>query len=128
MRFTGSIILIFTVLSVSSSLCFAGCEKPAPGYDSVYCSAKLFLESDNELNAAWKQLMPLLSPEQKKSSIQAQRDWIKYRNAKCSTENSINVDCNFDVNKERTKFLLDRITECKIGSCNESLLFKNTWE
>ena len=109
------------------TLSYAGCEKPSPGYDSVYCSAKLFLESDNELNAAWKQLMTFLNAEQKKNIIQVQRDWIKYRNAKCSTNNSIDVDCNYDVNKERTKFILDRITECKIGSCKDSMLSKSEW-
>jgi uncharacterized protein YecT (DUF1311 family) len=101
---------------------FAGCEKPAPGYDATYCFAKLFLESDNELNNAYKILNSVMNPEQKKKLLTAQRSWIKYRNASCSDGGTINVDCNYDVNKKRTKFLLDRITECKVGACKNELL------
>ena len=113
-------ILLF--LSIASGSVFAGCEKPAAGYDTTYCMAKLFVESDNELNDAYKNLSVLLNPEQKKKLIGAQRSWIKFRNAKCSDGGTIMVDCNYDVNKNRTKFLLDRVTECKIGSCKNDLL------
>jgi uncharacterized protein YecT (DUF1311 family) len=101
---------------------FASCVKPAPGYDTTYCFAKLFVESDNELNVAYKNLNSILNPEQKKKLLGSQRSWIKFRNASCSDGGSINVDCNFEVNKKRTKFLLDRITECKIGACKNELL------
>ena len=114
--------IFLLLLSLASGSVFAGCEKPAPGYDSTYCMAKLFVESDNELNDAYKNLSVLLNPEQKKKLIGAQRSWIKYRNAKCSDGGTIMVDCNYEVNKNRTKFLLDRITECKIGSCKNDLL------
>ena len=118
MKFKFSLLL----LSIASVNVFAGCEKPAPGYDSTYCMAKLFVESDNELNDAYKNLSALLNSEQKKKLIGAQRSWIKYRNAKCSDGGTIMVDCNYEVNKNRTKFLLDRFTECKIGSCKNDLL------
>lgn len=120
------LLVVLTLIFVYSKS-YAGCEKPSPGYDSVYCSAKLFLESDNELNASWKQLLPLLSTDQRKSIMQVQRDWIKYRASKCSENNSIDVDCNYILNKERTKFILDRITECKIGGCKDALLIKAEW-
>ena len=111
---------------VSASLvtanAFAGCEKPAPGYDTTYCFAKLFVESDNELNVAYKNLNSILNPEQKKKLLGPQRSWIKFRNASCSDSGTINVDCNFEVNKKRTKFFLDRTTECKIGACKNELL------
>ena len=113
-------ILLF--LSIASGSVFAGCEKPAAGYDTTYCMAKLFVESDNELNDAYKNLSVLLNPEQKKKLIGAQRSWIKFRNVKCSDGGTIMVDCNYSVNKNRTKFFLDRITECKIGSCKNDLL------
>ncbi len=115
------LILSFVALLVITNT-YANCEKPAPGYDTTYCFAKLFLQSDDELNAAYKALSALLNPEQKKRLISAQRSWIKYRNAKCYDRGSIMVDCNFEVNKNRTKFLLDRVTECKIGSCKNDLI------
>ena len=114
--------LILFIFAISVGNVFAGCEKPAPGYDTTYCYVKLFLQSDDELNEAYKSLSVLLNPEQKKKLIGAQRSWIKFRNAKCSDGGAIMVDCNYDVNKNRTKFLLDRITECKIGSCKNDLL------
>ena len=113
------LILFFSIVFGNA---IAGCEKPAPGYDTTYCMAKLFVESDNELNDSYKGLSALLNPEQKKKLVGAQRSWIKFRNAKCSDGGTIMVDCNYDVNKNRTKFLLDRITECKIGSCKNDLL------
>ena len=114
--------LILFIFSISFGNVFAGCEKPAAGYDSTYCMAKLFVESDNELNNAYKNLSILLNHEQKKKLIGAQRSWIKFRNVKCSDGGTIMVDCNYSVNKNRTKFFLDRITECKIGSCKNDLL------
>jgi uncharacterized protein YecT (DUF1311 family) len=101
---------------------FAGCENPAPGYDKTYCLAKLFVETDNELNEAYKSLNSVLSADQRKKLLPAQRAWIKYRNLACSEGGTIDVACNFKVNKSRTKFLLDRLTECKIGACKNDLL------
>ena len=94
--------LILFIFGISFGNVFAGCEKPAAGYDSTYCMAKLFVESDNELNNAYKNLSVLLNPEQKKKLIGAQRSWIKFRNAKCSDGGTIMVDCNYDVNNPET--------------------------
>ena len=47
---------------------------------------------------------------------------MKFRNAKYSDGEIIMVDCNNEVYRNRTKFLLGRITECKIGSCKNDLL------
>ena len=115
-----TIVIASTLLAAFNA--FAGCEKPAPGYDTTYCFAKLFVESDNELNDTYKKLNSALNPEQKKKLLASQRSWIKFRNASCSDGGAINVDCNYEVNKKRTKFLLDRITECKVGACKKELL------
>ena len=116
------VLLVAGLVISSPTNSLAGCDKPAPGYDTTYCLAKLFLESDNELNEAYKNLISKLKPHQKKILVGAQRSWIKFRNAECSDNGTISVDCNYAVNKQRTKFLLDRYTECKIGSCKDDLL------
>jgi len=121
-------VIIFILYLLFFGKTFAGCEKPSQGYDTTYCFAKLFLQSDEELNEAYKSLSALLNPEQKKRMIGAQRSWIKFRNAKCSDGSSIMVDCNFEVNKNRTKFLLDRVTECKIGACKNDLIGSESFD
>ena len=122
------IIVSLLLLLTASQGVFAGCEKPAAGYDSTYCLAKLFVESDNELNDTYKNLSSLLNSDQKKKLIAVQRSWIKFRNSKCSDGGTITVDCNYDVNKNRAKFLLDRITECKIGSCKIDLIASENFD
>jgi hypothetical protein len=37
--------LILFIFAISIGNVFAGCEKPAPGYDTTYCYVKLFLQS-----------------------------------------------------------------------------------
>jgi uncharacterized protein YecT (DUF1311 family) len=117
-------LIASTTFALISNVANAGCENPRPGYDEVYCMAKLFMESDNELNKAYRDLGSLLTTDQKKTLKSRQVQWIKYREKKCFQESNrggiISVSCNFQVNKSRTKFLLDRITECKIGACKSS--------
>lgn len=43
---------------------------------------------------------------------------MKYRDNVCQPESgTINVDCNYRVNRERTEYLRDRLRECKAGTC-----------
>lgn len=105
---------------------WAGCESPKPGYDTTYCTAKLFIESDQELNSAYSSLRSLLSENQKQILKRSQLAWIKYRDLWCSQSTdggvAISTSCSYKTNKARTKFLLDRITECKIGACSVTQL------
>ena len=95
-----------------------GCKNPKSSYDKTFCTAKLFLESDNELNQVYKELKDSLKKEQKDKLTAAQRKWITFRDESCSQNGTIDVDCNFKVNKDRGEYLRDRNRECKTGHCD----------
>lgn len=103
------------------------CAHFKTSYDQTYCTAKLFLESDNELNEVYKELKAQLSPEVAKGLTQTQRDWIRHRDMACENKGNINVDCNFRVNRERTEYLRDRLRECKTGNCQINAITKQSW-
>lgn len=105
------------------------CAKYHSSYDQTYCIAKLFLASDNELNDVYKKLKERLKGDSQKGLVQVQRDWIKHRNGACEGgTGSIDVDCNYRVNRERTNYLRDRLRECETGSCNNALIDKKSWQ
>lgn len=104
------------------------CEKFKTSYDKTYCVAKLFLESDKELNAVYAELRKPLKDDTKKALTETQRDWIKYRDGRCEASGSINVGCNYKVNRERAEYLRDRARECKTGNCDNAAIGKKSWE
>lgn len=132
MKLKLSSLLIAGLFTLTASVAHAydGCKNPSTEYDRTYCTAKLFLESDKELNDTYSGLMKYVKGDVKKSLIQVQKQWINYRNDKCSVSGTIDVDCNFNVNKARTVFLNDRLRECKTGHCQNDLItsdkFKET--
>jgi len=113
-----------------AALSFAddACVNPKTSYDSTYCVAKLFFESDKELNDVYKDLTKAIKESEKKKLVEAQRAWIKFRNNACESFGTINVKCNYEVNKNRTEFLRDRLRECKTGNCRNDLLAKQDWK
>ena len=124
------IVAIFVLQG--SQLVYAGCENPAPGYDQTYCVSKLFVESDKELNEVYGAIRKLLRNKKNKDDLKKnQLEWMKYRNSECYTKKddggTIYLDCNFELNKQRTKFFQDRLRECKIDKCQKSLFENKDW-
>ncbi len=119
LTFVFSVLVLFSMQARADD----ACKNPKTPYDSTYCTAKLFLESDKELNKVYKELKDSLKKEQKDKLTKSQRKWIEFRDATCSKDGTINVDCNFQVNKARGEQLRDRLRECKTGHCDEALLF-----
>ncbi|MFD0323679.1 lysozyme inhibitor LprI family protein [Lysobacter gummosus] len=103
------------------------CDKYRTSYDKTYCFAKLFLESDKELNTAYNDLRGLIKEPVKQQLKATQLDWIKYRDNSCESSGSINVDCNYRVNRERGEYLRDRVRECKAGTCRNDEIVKKSW-
>jgi uncharacterized protein YecT (DUF1311 family) len=104
------------------------CDKYSTSYDTTYCLSKLFVESDAELNVAYKELQGVLDQESSKELKMVQRKWIKYRNSQCETSpGTINVRCSYDVNVKRTNYLKDRFRECKVGDCDRHLIASPSW-
>lgn len=98
------------------------CDKFTTSYDRTYCMAKLFVESDKELNQVYKELKTHLKGDVSKALTTTQRNWIKYRDNRCESDGTIAVDCNFKVNRTRTEYLRDRLRECKTGNCRPDLI------
>ncbi|MGC3962495.1 MAG: lysozyme inhibitor LprI family protein [Rhodocyclaceae bacterium] len=130
--------LMRTVLPVLTAALLAGasfaaradgeCDKYKTSYDKTYCFAKLFLESDKELNNAYNELRGLIKDPAREQLKSTQLDWIKYRNASCEDRGSIDVDCNYRVNRDRTEYLRDRARECKAGTCRHEMITAKSWK
>lgn len=116
-------VLLFANLIMAED----NCQNPQTSYDRTYCAAKLFLESDKELNSVYKELKGMLKPDVQKQLVQVQRDWIKYRDSKCENQGTIDVDCNHQVNVARIEYLRERLRECKAGQPRPDLIVKTSW-
>lgn len=112
---------------VSGILAEDNCKEPKTSYDRTYCAAKLFLESDKELNSVYKELKGMIKPEVQKKLVQVQRDWIKYRDNQCESNGTIDVDCNHNVNVARIDYLRERLREAKAGQVRPDLIEKQSW-
>lgn len=105
------------------------CDKfKAGSYDKTFCVAKLFVESDKELNDVYTELMGKLNREGQKALKEAELKWIKYRNSHCEREPGIiKVDCSYEVNRDRANFLRDRLRECNSRMCDNDAVGKQSW-
>lgn len=119
--------LIGVALSSSVAQAQSECDKYKTSYDQTYCFAKLFLESDKELNVVYGELRNQLKEPVRTQLTGIQRDWIKHRDSKCESAGAIHVDCNYRVNRERAEYLRDRARECKAGTCRNEMIGKKSW-
>ena len=104
------------------------CDKYKTSYDRTYCFVKLFMESDKELNSVYTELRGVLKEAVKLKLRDTQREWIKYRDDFCEVvPGTINVDCNYRVNRDRTEYLRDRLRECKAGTCRADMIERRSW-
>lgn len=121
-------LFLCVTLIASAAHAQSECEKYKTSYDKTYCVAKLFLESDKELNVVYGELKNQLKEPSRKQLTDVQRDWIKHRDEKCERSGAINVDCNYRVNRDRAEYLRDRARECRAGTCREEMIGKKSWD
>ncbi|MGP2927122.1 lysozyme inhibitor LprI family protein [Serratia bockelmannii] len=90
------------------------------------CAAQTYKNADGEMNKVYKKVMDTLktSPEKSKALLQAQRAWLKFRDADCtflssnSADGSINAMNNALCLSERTTERansLSKIKNCDMG-------------
>jgi len=95
-------------------------------FEDVYCYAKQYIASDDELNTAYKALTTKLNADQKSVLKKSQLAWIKKRNAECGSTDSegysVDLSCAVDFTETRTQFLKDRKAECEAGQCDAGKL------
>jgi uncharacterized protein YecT (DUF1311 family) len=91
-------------------------------FEDVYCYAKQYIASDDDLNAAYKALTAKIDANTKSVLKKSQLAWIKKRNAECGSTDSegysVDLSCAVDFTETRTKFLRDRAAECEGGKCD----------
>jgi uncharacterized protein YecT (DUF1311 family) len=116
-------------LAVTSAAHAQGeCDKYTTSYDKTYCMAKLFVESDKDLNEVYGALTKVIGEPVRLQLRDTQRTWIRYRDHACEAKGTIDVDCNYRVNHERANYLRDRLTECKAGTCRNPMIVSRSWK
>lgn len=88
------------------------------------CEGQKLKKADDALNAAYAKLSANVSAEGRSKLVEAQRSWIKYRDAQCAFETLGTVNgsihplevaqCEAELTKEQTK-RLDRQLNCEDG-------------
>lgn len=127
-RLIGSVLAGMLAIAFHGAQAQGECDKYTTSYDLTYCYSKLFLESDKELNSVYNELRGAIKEGTKKQLLSVQRDWMKYRDQTCQpTAGTINVDCNYDVNRKRSEYLRDRLRECKSGTCRDDMIGSKSW-
>ncbi|RVT72734.1 DUF1311 domain-containing protein [Flavobacterium sufflavum] len=74
---------IAAILICFSNISFAQTQSEM----NVTANAK-YKKADAELNKVYKQLMAILDPNEKPLLIQAEKDWVKYRDSHCKFDTS----------------------------------------
>src|SRR5262249_26061729 len=91
-------------------------------FEDVYCYAKQYIASDDNLNTAYKALTGKLDADAKSVLKKSQLAWIKKRNAECGSTDSdgysVDLSCAVEFTDNRTGFLRDRAAECDSGKCD----------
>ena len=119
--------IILLIILLNAMPAFAdNCDKPRDDFDGLYCLNKVYIESDKELNVAYKELRAYLNKEEKSKLKETQVAWIKSRNSSCSFRKDgrffVSLGCTADTTIDRTNTLKDRIRECKVTGCQPSKL------
>ena len=114
-----SIIAVYLILISNANA--VNCINPNNDYEEYFCTQKIFVAADKEINDAYKKLKNLLSEKDKKTLRIAELAWINKRNTECrineSEQMNVDVKCATDLTIKRTNFIKDRIRECASIGC-----------
>lgn len=118
---------LFPLLCLLSASAWAdNCDRTRNSFDSIYCTNKIYADTDAELNKNYQQLRQRLNSSQKAMLKRSQLRWIRQRDARCDTSdahsNSVDVDCRLQQTQSRNDWLRERVRECKTVGCKTSLL------
>ncbi|GAB3930674.1 lysozyme inhibitor LprI family protein [Larkinella terrae] len=103
---------------------FTNCDNAQTQTEMNMCAQMRFQKADQELNAVYKQLIELVSKDDKTLVIEAQRQWIAYRDAHCkvyekmyqggSMLNMVIANCKETTTLSRINELKELIAERKL--------------
>ncbi|QLQ31490.1 MAG: DUF1311 domain-containing protein [Candidatus Thiothrix singaporensis] len=120
--------LAIALLTLCPNLLFANsaCDTPKDAFDDFYCSNKVYLEADKELNGRYTKLKNMLDSNGKKLLKESQVSWLEDRNSNCSRHIEefffVSIGCAKEITVERSNFIQDRIRECSSSGCQNSKL------
>ncbi|HVJ40619.1 MAG TPA: lysozyme inhibitor LprI family protein [Dongiaceae bacterium] len=104
----------------------ADCEHTKNDFDDVYCLSKNYINADADLNQDYAALAKQLDAEGKASLKKGQLAWMDKRNNSCGFAKDdgyyVDLDCAVSTTRARTRFLKDRLDECKAGGCQKDKL------
>jgi uncharacterized protein YecT (DUF1311 family) len=86
MKFLPAIFVLVSALANAAS----SCENAVSDPDLRACASKEFTAADKRLNDVYSKLNKLLDPEGQRKLREAQRAWIKYRDANAEFSGDIN--------------------------------------
>jgi uncharacterized protein YecT (DUF1311 family) len=117
--------LIIVSLGFLSAPVFAeyyNCGKFTDSYETIRCNSRNLIESDKELNQVYVDLIKFIKPDIKIKLKNTERKWIAYRELSCTKDCSLSVECHYWANRDRIKYLYERLNECKASTCRNDLI------
>jgi uncharacterized protein YecT (DUF1311 family) len=128
MRYFGRTVGLALVLGLaghaglaSAAPASSACDSPDNNFDRLYCENKVFMQADNDLNAAYGKLRKQLNASDQSTLKTRQVAWIRERNETCSRSEGqgimVNLNCANRMTIERTNWLTDRERECTSSGC-----------
>ena len=128
MKLSKLALLASLAMTAHAAAAIEACDRYQTSYERTLCAAKLFVDSDNELNAEYKKLRKFTKGKTDSALVQTQRDWLQYRADTCETAPGItDADCSYRVNRERTEYLRTRARECAAGVCDAAAITRQSW-
>lgn len=128
MKLSKFALLASLAMTAHAAVAIEACDRYQTSYERTLCTAKLFVDSDNELNAEYKKLRKFTKGKTGTALVQTQRDWIQYRTESCEANPSAaDMDCGYRLTRERTEYLRTRARECAAGVCDAAAVTRPSW-
>lgn len=110
-------LILFTALIISGSALAKDCTQAESTVDIVDCHAQRYESADKELNAVYSEAMRSLSDQEKNKLKDAQKLWLKYRDASIAFMIETNKDTgsygNILISDYKAKLVEKRVLELK---------------
>lgn len=102
------------------------CDQAQSDFDRYACLHRANQAAEQALGASYQELILLLDADGRARLRSHQLAWLRTRNAQCSQRKgtSVLIDprCLTEVTEARTRFLQERIGECKGAGCRTDKL------
>jgi uncharacterized protein YecT (DUF1311 family) len=124
---TAAVLIVGSSMVMGTAQAQSNCNTTLNSFEDVYCSSKVFIKADDDLNTVYQRLVKRLGASGQATLRRTQRAWVAGRNSECSEQDSklgtvISMSCAVDKTTSRTNFLNDRLRECLSSGCQPAKL------